>query len=58
MTANDSQNLLSSQICPLPGQLQKKNQKTFMFVARAVDMSATARKSFLLLFFKKEVLSY
>jgi hypothetical protein len=35
---------------------EKKNQKTFAFWARVADRSATANKSFLLLFFKKEVL--
>jgi len=37
----------------------KKRTKKLLFLnTRAVDKSATARKSFLLLFFKKEVLSY
>jgi len=36
---------------------EKKNQKTFAFLVRADRESATANKSFLLLFFKKEVLS-
>jgi hypothetical protein len=35
---------------------EKKNQKTFAFLVRADRKSATANKSFLLLFFKKEVL--
>jgi hypothetical protein len=35
---------------------EKKNQKTFTPVARAGGEHATAPKSFLLLFFKKEVL--
>jgi hypothetical protein len=37
---------------------EKKNQKTFAFLARADRTPATANKSFLLLFFKKEVLPF
>jgi hypothetical protein len=33
---------------------EKKNQKTFALLRVLVEKSATARKSFLLLFFKKE----
>jgi hypothetical protein len=36
---------------------EKKNQKTFASLRTLVGLSATANKSFLLLFFKKEVLS-
>jgi hypothetical protein len=37
---------------------EKKNQKTFASWRTLAEVSATANKSFLLLFFKKEVLSY
>jgi hypothetical protein len=37
---------------------EKKNQKTFGFYGARLDQRATALKSFLLLFFKKEALAF
>jgi hypothetical protein len=36
---------------------EKKNQKTFTFLTRAIGKSATAKQKFFASFFKKEVLS-